>query len=60
MRRPCYVLDDGERLPGYVLAWVRDVNGWHAVVRYSRISTEGWPVNYEHAVQASQLEPRSA
>jgi hypothetical protein len=54
----CFVLEGDHCWPGVVLAWVRDGNGWHGVVRYSRTTPEGWPTNYEHAVAAALLEPR--
>ena len=56
--RPCLVFDGDDRWPGYVLAWVHDLNGWHAVVRYAKASPEGWPMTDEHSVPASVLEPR--
>jgi hypothetical protein len=55
---PCYVLDGENRWPGRVLAWVRDADGWHGVVRYARTSPEGWTLGYEHAVPAASLTPR--
>lgn len=57
--RPCYVLDGTERYPGMVLAWIKDPNGWHAVVRYSRMMEGGWLGQYEHAVPADHLVPRN-
>lgn len=53
----CVVVDGDDRWPGRVLAWVRDDRGWHAVVRYTKTSPEGWPMGYEHAVPAALLEP---
>ncbi len=32
--RPCLVLVDGEWLPGQVLVWRRDADGWRALVGY--------------------------
>lgn len=58
---PCYVLDGDDRWPGTVLAWRRDaVAGWVAVVRYTKVWPQGWPMGYEHAVPAARLEVRPA
>ncbi len=32
--RPCLVLVDDEWLPGQVLAWRRDADGWRALIGY--------------------------
>jgi len=55
--RPCVVVDGVERWPGTVLAWGRSDGSWRGVVRFSRMTPEGWPLTREHGLDATGLEP---
>ena len=55
---PCTVLEGADRWPGTVLAWRRSEDGWRALVRFARTTTEGYPLNYEHWWPSSALEAR--
>jgi hypothetical protein len=56
--RPCYVLEDGQRYPGHVLAWYQEAGDWRAVVRYAKPGAEGHVLNYERAMPAAVVERR--
>ncbi len=69
--RPCLVLVDDEWIPGQVLAWRRDADGWRALVNYraplrqvlfptvaiNDEVAERCVVSYEHWRPASDLRP---
>jgi len=54
---PCVVLDDGDRLPGRVLAWQTSDVGMRALVRFSRTSDVGTSRTDEAWFAHSRLEP---
>jgi hypothetical protein len=57
--RPCVVIDGADRRSGQVLARYREADSWRAVVRYTRWTSEGWPMTHELALPASCLLPRA-
>jgi len=50
-------VDGEERWPGQVLARQRSAGGWLGLVRFSRMTADGWPLTYEHWLDAADLEP---
>lgn len=57
--QPCYVIDGDQRWRGTVLAWRRDdAGGWVGVARFMT-RTELGPMQYEHALPAERLLPRT-
>ena len=55
--RPCVVVDGDDRWSGTVLHWYRTDQGWTAVVRFTKWTPDGWPMQYEHPLPADCLEP---
>ncbi len=53
--RPCVVVQDGTRVPGRVLAWARDGDGWSALVRYPAADSSGRTV--ERWLPRTAVEP---
>lgn len=58
MDRACYVTDEAGTWPGTVLSWIKQPDGWHAVVRYRRPDESGYSLQYERWASAATLAPR--
>lgn len=52
------MLDGEQRWSGEVLGWYGGSDGWHGVVRFTKWTSQGWPMTYKHASPPSALEPR--
>ena len=55
--RSCVVVEGDDRWPGSVLAWQKSPTGWRGLVRFSRTMPEGYPLTFEHWLDAGELEP---
>jgi signal peptidase len=55
--RPCIVVEDGERLPGRVLAWERDGDSWRALVRHASSRRSGTSAPVERWLPRTRVEP---